>query len=193
MSSKGPVLKASEEEELGLLKKDISKAEIDRQKNIHKEELGEKILMYVRNAFWIVVGVLTVYYSNFFHHLFHNPKINELFFEISMSGYTIILCLMLFSSFIMPRISGITDIEEYNPKLVSVGAVVGLVSVISLIVAIWPIWGWWSLGIFIALWKGFFGMSVFLPRGDIGNFLFLAINVSVVLSFYVIEHEGYLH
>jgi len=93
----------------------------------------------------------------------------------------------------MHRISGISDVEEYNPKLVSIGAVVGLVSVISLIVAIWPVWGWWSLAIFVGIWKGFFSLSVFLPAGDIGNALFLIINIGTVLSFYVIEHEGYLH
>jgi len=97
-----------------------------------------------------------------------------------------IVCLMIFSTFIMPRISGIRDIEEYNPKLVSLGAVVGLVSVISLIVAIWPVWGWWSLLIFLFLWKGFFSLAVFLPGGDIGNIIFLIIVACTVLSFYVI-------
>lgn len=140
-----------------------------------------------------MVGALTVYYTNFFHHLFRNTNINELFFEISMTGYTMVVCLMLFSSFVMPRISGIKNIEEYNPKLVSIGAVVGLVSVISLIVAIWPVWGWWSLVIFICMWKGFFSLAVFLPGGDLGNFLFLTLNIGTVLSFYVIEHEGYMH
>ena len=149
--------------------------------------------MYLRCTFWVIVGALTVYYTNFFHHLFRNPNINDIFFQVSMSGYTIIVCLMIFSSFIMPRISNTTNIEEYNPKLVSIGAVVGLVSVISLIVAIWPVWGWWSLVIFIFLWKGFFSLSVFLPGGDIGNFIFLVILTGTVLSFYIIEHEGYLH
>jgi hypothetical protein len=105
-----------------------------------------------------------------------------------MAGYTIIACLMLFSSFILPRISNTKNIEEYNPKLVSIGAVVGLVSVISMVVAIWPIWGWWSLPIFIFLWKGFFSMAVFLPGGDLGNIIFLFLNTSVILSFYYIEH-----
>ena len=100
---------------------------------------------------------------------------------------------MLFTTFIMPRISGTSDVEEYNPKLVSIGAVVGLISVISLLVAIWPVWGWWSLAIFMAIWKGFFSLGVFLPGGDFGNAIFLIINIGTVLSFYFIEHEGYLH
>lgn len=149
--------------------------------------------MYLRNGFWVLVAVVTVYYSNFFHHLFRNPNINELFFQLSMTGYTMIVCLMVFSTFIMPRIAGTSDIEEYNPKLIPIGAAVGFISVISLLIAIWPVWGWWSLLIFIVLWKGFFGLSVFLPPGDLGNALFLLINAGSVLSFYMIEHEGYFH
>lgn len=149
--------------------------------------------MYLRNGFWVLVAVVTVYYSNFFHHLFRNPNINEFFFQLSMTGYTMIVCLMVFSTFIMPRIAGTSDIEEYNPKLIPIGAAVGFISVISLIIAIWPVWGWWSLLIFIVLWKGFFGLSVFLPPGDLGNALFLLINAGSVLSFYMIEHEGYFH
>jgi hypothetical protein len=71
--------------------------------------------------------------------------------------------------------------------------VVGFISVISIVIAIWPVWGWWSLAIFVSIWKGFFGLSVFLPGGDIGNAVFLLINTGTVLSFYFIEHEGYLH
>lgn len=149
--------------------------------------------MYIRNGFWVVVAALVIYYSNFFHHLFTNPNINELFFQISMTGYTIIVSLMIFTTFIMPRISGTSDIDEYNPKLVSIGAVVGFIGVISLIIAIWPVWGWWSLLIFISIWKGFFGLSVFLPSGDFGNALFMLINTGTVFSFYWIEHEGYFH
>ena len=141
----------------------------------------------------MVVGAGTVYYTNFFHHLFRNPNINDLFFEISMAGYTLIFCLMMFASFVMPRISETKNIEEYNPKLVPIGAVVGLIAVISLLVAIWPVWGWWSFLIFLLMWKGFFSLAVFLPGGDFGNAIFLILNTGMVLSFYIIEHEGYLH
>lgn len=183
------VLRAGEEEEIGLLKKDgPTKGHYQR-----REELADKLLMYITNGFWVVVAALVVYYTNFFHHFFRNPNINELFYQISIAGYTIIVSLMVFTTFIMPRIAGTDNVEEYNPKLVSVGAVVGLVSVISLIIAIWPVWGWLSLLIFISLWKGFFGLSVFLPPGDFGNALFLLINTGTVLSFYYIEHEGYFH
>ena len=105
-----------------------------------------------------------------------------------MAGYTIIFGLMMFSSFIMPRISDAKNIEEYNPKLVSIGAVVGLVAVISLLVAIWPVWGWWSFLIFLFLWKGFFSLAIFIPGGTFGNIIFLTVNTGIILSFYIIEH-----
>jgi hypothetical protein len=110
-----------------------------------------------------------------------------------MCGYTMIVLLIIYTSFILPLVYKINSVEEYNPKLIPIGAVVGLVSVVSLIIAIWPVWGFSSLLIFIALWKGFFSLSVFLPSGQIGNILFIGINVGTILSFYVIEHEGYFH
>lgn len=61
-------------------------------------------------------------------------------------------------------------------------------AVISLLITIWPVWGFTSLLIFVALWKGFFAMSIFLPGGHVGNLLFLLINAGTILSFYIIEH-----
>lgn len=155
--------------------------------------LGDKILSYVKSAIFVTIAIAVIYYSNFFHHLFRNPKVNPLFFEICVAGYTIIILLILYITFILPVCFGVKDIEEYNPKLIPIGAVTGVVSVVSLLIAIWPVWGWTSLLIFISLWKGFFGLSIFLPGGQFGNLLFLTINAGTILSFYVIEHEGYFH
>lgn len=67
--------------------------------------------MYVQSAIWLGVAVLAVYYSNFFHHLFRNPKINEVFFQISMTGYTMIVMLIIYSSFVLPYWFKIKSIE----------------------------------------------------------------------------------
>ena len=133
------------------------------------EQLGEKILMYLKSAMWVGIAVATIYYSNFFHHLFKNPNINEVFFQISMAGYTMIVMLILYTSIILPYCFGIKSIEEYNPKLIPIGAVVGVISVISLLIAIWPVWGFTSFLIFIAMWKGFFSLPTFLPAGPFGT------------------------
>ena len=88
-----------------------------------------------------------------------------------MTGYTVIVMLILYSAFVLPIFYGIKSLEDYNPKLIPVGAVVGVISVISLIIAIWPVWGFTSLLIFLSLWKGFFSLSVFLPAGRIGKYI----------------------
>jgi hypothetical protein len=69
-----------------------------------------------------------------------------------------------------------------------------------LIIAIWPVWGFTSLFLFVALWKGFFSLAVFLPVGIVGiiyvilgDILFIILNSGTVLSFYLIEHDGFLH
>ena len=125
--------------------------------------------MYMKNLFWVGLGGATLYYSNFFHHLFHNPNINQVFFEISMAGYTAIFMLILYTTFVLPICYGINSIEDYNPKLIPVGAVAEVVAVVSLLIAISPVCGFSSFPIFIALWKGFFSMSVFMPGGKIGR------------------------
>ena len=149
--------------------------------------------MYIKNTIWLAIGIATIYYSNFFHHLFRNPKVNPLYFEISMAAYTIIALLILYTTFVLPIFFKIQNIEEYNPKLIPIGAIAGVIAVISLLISIWPIWGFTSLLIFLALWKGFFALSIFLPGGYFGSLLFLLINAGTILSFYIIEHEGYFH
>mgnify|MGYP006869355186 FL=1 len=148
---------------------------------------------YVKSGIFVAIAIAVIYYSNFFHHLFTNPKVNPLFFEICVAAYTIIILLIFYISFILPTFFGVKDIEEYNPKLIPIGAVTGVIAVVSLLIAIWPVWGWTSLLIFLSLWKGFFGLSTFLPGGQFGNLLFLLINAGTIFSFYIIEHEGYFH
>lgn len=155
--------------------------------------LGDKILSYVKSAIFVAIAVAVIYYSNFFHHLFNNPKVNHLFFQICAAAYTIIVLLIIYITFVLPVFFGVKDIEEYNPKLIPIGAVTGVVAVVSLLIAIWPVWGWTSILIFLSLWKGFFAMSAFLPGGQLGNLLFLLINTLTIFSFYIIQHEGYFH
>lgn len=158
------------DDESSTLLKDVRPYSGDKERRpLKPEEIGEKVLMYMKNLFWVSVGGAVLFYSNFFHHLFRNPNINQVFFEISMAGYTAIVMLILYTSFVLPIFYGVKSIEEYNPKLIPIGAVVGVVAVVSLLVAIWPVWGFTSLPIFIALWKGFFSLSVFMPGGKIGT------------------------
>ena len=132
--------------------------------------------MYVQSTFWVVLSIVVLYYSNFFHHLFWNPKINQVFFQISMAGYTFLVILIIYTSMVLPYILKVKSIEEYNPKLIPIGAVIGVISVLSLLIAIWPVWGFTSFLIFISLWKGFFSLSVFLPSGPLG----ICINIQVI-------------
>ena len=154
--------------------------------------------MYIKNGFWVCLSVFVIYYSNFFHHLFLNPNINETFFQISMAGYTMIVMLIIYTTFVLPIFYGINSIQEYNPKLIPVGVVVGVVAVISLLIAIWPVWGFLTFPIFITLWILFFICILacwknWYFNNNLGDFLFLLRNIGTVLSFYAIEHEGYLH
>ena len=72
------IMKGVDDEAKSLFKKndDLGNGIDQPKKSMTKEDLGDKILMYLRNAFWVCLAVAVIYYSNFFHHLFLNPKIN---------------------------------------------------------------------------------------------------------------------
>lgn len=142
---------------------------------------------------WVSLAAGCLYYTNFFHHLFHNPKILEPYFTISIACYSVIIVLTLFISFVLPHVYKIENVEDYNPRLIPIATVFGVVAIICLLIAIWPVWGYTSLLVFVLLWKGFFEVSAFLPGGDLGGILFVLVNVLAVFSYKVIEHEGYLH
>lgn len=80
MSAVDSTMRVREEESMGLLKKDMDPHTVLTKKRNTTEEFGDLLIMYIRNLFWVLAAVAVIYYSNFFHHLFTNPKINELFF-----------------------------------------------------------------------------------------------------------------
>jgi hypothetical protein len=59
-----------------LLSDQINLQQKTKNKGFSAEQFGDKVLMYVKSIFWVGLAIFTIYYSNFFHHLFHNPKIN---------------------------------------------------------------------------------------------------------------------
>lgn len=85
-----------------------------------------------------------------------------------MAGFTMSIFLVLYSAIVIPYLYGV-NVEEYNPKLISIGTVTGIISIISLLITIWPIWGWTSILIFLALFKGFMSLAVLLPSDNIGT------------------------
>ena len=133
-------------------------------------ELPDKILMYITALFWFGLGVATTYYTNFFYHFFFSPKLYQPFHHICIASYVVIVGVLIFACFILPYGYKIENVEDYNPKLIPTATAFGVVGVITLIVSVWPIWGYTSLLIFFLLWKGFFSMGLFLPKGIIGNF-----------------------
>ena len=160
-------MRPNDEDETGLLK--------DKPINPHNkadtQELPDKILMYIGATFWIFAAVATIYYTNFFQHFFFSPKLYEPFHSICIGCYAIVICILIFSCFVLPYAYGIANVDDYNPKIMPTAAAFGFIGVITLIISVWPIWGFTTLLIFVAIWKGFFSMGVFIPKGFIGNSL----------------------
>lgn len=126
--------------------------------------------MYLGALFWFALGMATIYYSNFFHHYFFNSKVYQPFHNISIACYFVVILFLIFACFILPYGYGIENVEDYNPKLIPTATAFGFVGVLTLIISMWPIWGYTTLLIFILMWKGFFAIGAFLPKGIIGRF-----------------------
>lgn len=94
----------------------------------------------------------------------------------------------------LPYIQGIKeDVETYNPKLVTMGAVSGFLMVFSLIIAGWPVWGWYILPMVFVMFLGYISTLHFLPNNGIGSFVFFSIFFLAIASACIIAHEGYWH
>lgn len=141
------------------------------------------------NGLWIAAAILTVYFTSFFHNFFTNPDISQFFYLATAAGYATIVSMTIFTMFIMRKVLG-TDNIENCPRLLMFGSFASLVTLVSLTIAIWPVWSWFSPLITIIIWKGFFGIPVFLPEGNLGKVLSLLINLGSLLIFYWIEREN---
>jgi hypothetical protein len=75
----------------------------------------------------------------------------------------------LYVCFVLPMVFKITNVEDYNPKLITVGATAGAVAILTLLIAIWPVWGFTSFWMFGILWKGFWELASLMPRGRWSN------------------------
>lgn len=57
----------------------------------------------LHSLLWVVAGAVAVYYSNFFHVIWHSDKVNPLFFGITLSGFTIFAIMTIYVGFILPQ------------------------------------------------------------------------------------------
>merc|ERR1712194_546755 len=88
----------------------------------------------LESALWVIAGVFCLYYSNFFHNMYTHPKVNHLFLYVAWTGAILNLAMIFFVGFILP-LMGYKDVEDFNPRLIFVGASTGMISFLAFSVA----------------------------------------------------------
>ena len=78
---------------------------------------------------------------------------------------------MFVSGFVLPFYN-INGIEEYNPKIIYVGAFTGLISFLGFSVAMWPVYGWLTIPIMFIMFVGYLNIGTFIPANMCGSLLF---------------------
>ncbi len=122
----------------------------------------------LKSLIWLMASLCTVYYSNFFFNVFYNPNVLEPFISISLASFTYLSIFALYVCYVLPR-KGVKNCEEYNPKIINVGAGAGAIAIVSFLIAIWPVWGFTSLWMFALIWKGFWELATIMPRGQFSD------------------------
>ncbi|KAL4474198.1 hypothetical protein ABPG72_001737 [Tetrahymena utriculariae] len=163
-----------------------------------KVEAAKSWLDYIKNkvesALWVLGAAGTIYYSNFFHVFFYHEQINILFSNIFLFCVALNVVFGLYAAFVMPYILKIDKpIDEYQPKIVYIGAASGFIGFITLVIAIWPAFGWYSPPMVFVMFLGYLNTSAFLPSNGLGSVLFGLIFIGAFYSHYFIPHNGHLH
>jgi hypothetical protein len=109
----------------------------------------------VTSIIWIGMAMCSIYFSNFFYNIFNNPDIKEPFFSLSMGSFSFLIVYAIYVSYYLPMVCKVRNCEEYNPRIITIGAAAGAIALATMLIAIWPVWGFTSIWMLSILWKGF--------------------------------------
>ena len=146
----------------------------------------------IEEILWVFLGAIVLFYSNFFHNMYSHPKVNQLFLYIGCTCACVNIWIMFFAGFVLPMFK-INSIDEYNPKVVYVGAFCGFISFLGFSVAMWPVYGWLTIPIMFIMFVGYINVGHFVPANMCGSLMFFSLSFAIIFSSYWIEHEGYFH
>ena len=144
----------------------------------------------VHSIAWVLASVFVVYYSNFFHNIWENEKINNLFFAMSLISFGVFSSISVYATFLTPSFD---DLEITSPRLIPAATIFGFICFNSTLIAIWPVWGWYSPPMLVTMMMGYLMVGTFLPKGNLGSGLYLVMLVGSFFSSRFIPHSGLLH
>jgi hypothetical protein len=142
----------------------------------------------------VSLAILIIYYSNFFKNLFHNGKVDQFSFYISMTLYIAALGIFTYLCAYLPYY-GINEDQwdTHCPNAIPAATLLGVLAMITIIISIYPVWGLLAIPMVIIMKLGLVMSVNFVPCGEVGSLIFILIVVVALTSGFFIEHEGYLH
>lgn len=133
---------------------------------------------------------LVIYKTNFFRQLWDNPEVNSFFLNIALGCTGFLISVLLYMSIYGPCfLKREIDLEVDLPQLIPVMSIAGCAVFISGILAVWPLWGLLTPIYFLILFFGSSFSMIFLPSGNLGNFLFWVIAAGGGYVCHNLEHE----
>jgi hypothetical protein len=159
-----------------------------------------KVWGYMNAAFWVLLAVLVIYWTNFFRVIWEHPNVHRSFFFSAMACLGFSISLIAYISLIKYRN---TPDEAYKlqdnlqrdmPFAIPAITICGVATFFLFNAACWDVWGF-LLTSFIqfSLFMGFLNASAFLPRGWLGSFLLIALFFGAWFTSELIPHEGLAH
>lgn len=144
--------------------------------------------------FVIALSIAFVYYSNFIKVILNDERVNFICLIVSILGYSVLIGIICYLSFYLPRFGIEPDQwKSYCPNMIPFASAIGCVSMLLIIIAIWPVYGFLSILLIFTIKLGVIFTIHFAPSGKLGNIFFFGIILSILLSGYYIDHDGYLH
>mmetsp|Transcript_34669 Transcript_34669/g.60966 ORF Transcript_34669/g.60966 Transcript_34669/m.60966 type:complete len:174 (-) Transcript_34669:3110-3631(-) len=123
---------------------------------------------------WVVGALVCLHYSNFFETILHSTKVNPLFGSVALVSFSIFASILLYSAFVLPAC---VEVEVAAPNLIHMAAAVGFFSFLTTLIAVWPVYGWYTPVYLIVMLGGYIFLGTFLPKGMLGNVLFVLVFV----------------
>lgn len=155
-----------------------------------KEYLERKIFALIV----ICLAASILYYSNFVNILIHNVKVSTLQLILSLIGFLAFFGTVVYLSVYLTS-KGLNEnqIDEIQERITPYLTLLGLISTLFLISAIWDVFGYYSIFLVLILEFGFVMTFRFAPSGLLGNLMFYAVLVVMIMSGHYIDHDGYFH
>lgn len=148
---------------------------------------------YIFALFSVSLACIVVHYTNFFEHLFNNPKVNSFYFSFAIISFSAVMIMFSYVSFYLPFKKTEEEIDKFFNQLAPICTIIAIVGIISLIICVWNIYYYFSILIILIIAWGFIMSANFAPNGKLGNVFFFLMGFAALSSGKYINHKGHTY